>query len=92
MTRMTRPIATIRINTAYTTPRIGQQYARNLESALDSEFPDWNVNVIPSSADEIVLPIEDGLENFRTEFRIRDLMTESLMKAVSDCENDLDRP
>lgn len=89
---MTRLTATVRINTAYTTPRIGRQYARNLEAALDSEFPDWNVNVISGSADEVVLPIEDGLENFRTEFRVRALMTESLMKAVSDCENNLDMP
>ena len=89
---MTRPTATIRINTAYTTPRIGRQYARNLKSALDSEFPDWDVKVIPGSADEVVLPIEDGLENFRTEFRVRDVMTESLTKAVDDCENNLDMP
>lgn len=89
---MTRPTATIRINTSYTAPRIGRQYARNLESALDSEFPDWDVNVIPGAADEVVLPIQDGLDNFRTEFRVRALMTESLMKAVDDCENNLDVP
>lgn len=89
---MTRPTATVRINTSYTTPRIGRQYARNLKSALDSEFPDWDVKVIPGSADEVVLPIEDGLENFRTEFRVRDVMTESLMQAVDDCENNLDMP
>lgn len=89
---MTRPTATVRINVSYTTPRIGRQYARNLESALDSEFPDWDVKVIPGSADEVVLPIEDGLENFRTEFRVRAVMTESLMKAVDDCEKNFDMP
>jgi len=88
---MTRPTATVRINTSYTTPRIGRQYARNLEAALDSEFPDWTVTVIPGAVDEVMLPIEDGLKNFRTEFRVRALMTESLMKAIDDCENDLDR-
>ena len=88
---MTRPTATVRINTTYTTHRIGRQYARNLEAALDSEFPDWIVTVIPGSADEVVLPIDDGQENFRTEFRVRALMTESLMKAVDDCKNNLDQ-
>ncbi|MGD1905907.1 MAG: hypothetical protein ACFB0C_07935 [Leptolyngbyaceae cyanobacterium] len=85
---MTRPTATIRINTSYTTLQIGKQYARNLEDALSREFPDWNVNVIPGSADDVALPIEDLQENFRTEFRIRALMTESLMQAVKDCQGD----
>ena len=89
---MIRPTATVRINTAYTTPRIGLQYARNLKSALDSEFPDWNIEVIPGTADEVVLPIEDGLDHFRTEFCVRALMTEALMKAVNDCDNNLDKP
>jgi len=88
---MTRPTATVRINTSYTTLRIGRQYARNLESVLGREFPDWDIRVIPGSADEVVLPIEDGLENFRTEFRVRALMTESLTKAVDDCKNNLDQ-
>ena len=88
---MTRPTATVRINTSYTTLRIGRQYARNLKSVLGREFPDWDIRVIPGSADEVVLPIEDGLENFRTEFRVRALMTESLTKAVDDCKNNLDQ-
>jgi hypothetical protein len=88
---VTRPTATIRINTSYTTVRIGRQYARNLESALGSEFPDWDVNILPGAMDAVVLPIEDTVENFRTEFRVRELMTASLMKAVDDCKHDRDR-
>jgi hypothetical protein len=89
---MTRPTATVHINTSYTTVRIGRQYARNLESAFRSEFPDWNVTVIPGSEDAVELPIENRLENFRTEFRIRTLMTDSLMKAINDCQNNRDLP
>jgi hypothetical protein len=89
---MIRPTATIRINTSYTTARIGKQYARNLEDALGREFPDWDVKVIPGSADAVEVPIENMVENFRTERRVRDLMTESLMKAVDDCKNDHDLP
>ena len=85
---MTRPTATIRINTTYTTFAIGRQYARKLEQVLGHEFPEWAVTVIPSAADEVVLPIEDSLESFRTEVRIRVLMTESLMQAVDDCKGD----
>lgn len=83
---MTRPTATIRINTSYTTAPIGQQYARNLEDVLGREFPDWDITIIPGSEDAVEIPIEDGQESFRTEFRIRDLMTKSLMKAVDDCK------
>jgi hypothetical protein len=72
---MTRPTATIRINTTYTTFAIGRQYARNLEQALGDEFPEWHVTVIPGAADEVVLPMEDSLESFRTEVRVRALMT-----------------
>jgi predicted AlkP superfamily phosphohydrolase/phosphomutase len=86
---MTQPTATIRINTSYTTPQIGKQYARNLADALDSEFPDWNVNVIPGSADDVALPIENMQENFRTEFRVRALMTASLIQAIKDCQGDV---
>jgi hypothetical protein len=85
---MTRPTATIRINTSYTTFAIGRQYARNLEQALGDEFPEWHVTVIPGAVDEVVLPIEDSLESFRTEVRVRALMTESLMQAVDDCKGD----
>jgi len=85
---MPRPTATIRINTSYTTPAIGRQYARNLEGVLNREFPDWDVNVIPDSLDDVALPIEDMQENFRTEVRVRALMTESLMQAVEDCQGD----
>jgi hypothetical protein len=86
---MIRPTATIRINTSYTTLAIGRQYARNLEQALGDEFPEWDVTVIPGAADEVVLPIEDSLESFRTEVRVRALMTASLMQAVDDCKADL---
>jgi hypothetical protein len=89
---MTRPTATVHINTAYTTIRIGRQYARNLKDALDREFPDWDVTVIPGSTDAVVLPIENMVENFRTECRVRELMTESLMKAVDDCKDNRDMP
>ena len=89
---MVQPIATIHINTTYTTTRIGRQHAHNLEHILRSEFPDWAIIVIPSSADAVVLPIEDMQDNVRTEFRVRDLMTKSLMKAVDDCKNNRDRP
>jgi hypothetical protein len=89
---MTRPTATVHINTSYTTARIGRQYVRNLKSALGREFPAWDVIIIPGSADAVELPIENGLENFRTEFRIRALMTESLMQAVNDCQNNRDLP
>lgn len=85
---MPRPTATIRINTTYTTLAIGRQYARNLEQALGNEFPEWAVTVIPSAADQVVLPIEDSVESFRTEVRVRALMTASLMKAVDDCKGD----
>ena len=85
---MPRPSATIRINTTYTTLAIGRQYARHLEQALGNEFPEWAVTVIPSAADEVVLPMEDSVESFRTEVRVRALMTEALMKAVEDCKGD----
>ncbi len=88
---MTRPTATIRINTSYVTVRIGRQYARNLERALEREFPDWDVHIIPGAVDAVAVPIEDTVENFRTEFRVRELMTASLMKAVDDCKHDRDR-
>jgi hypothetical protein len=88
---MLRPSATIRINTSYTTVPIGRQYARNLEAVLVREFPDWEVTVIPGSVDVVEVPIEDSMENFRTEMRVRELMTESLMKAVDDCNHDGDR-
>lgn len=89
---MDRQTATIRINTAYVDDRIGRQYARNLKQTLRSEFPDWDVKVVPGVADAIALPIEDTLEHFRTEFRVRGLMTDALMKAVDDCKNDRDMP
>jgi len=88
---MTRPTATIHINTAYTTIPIGQCYERYLKDVLSREFPDWDVTVIRGSADAVELPIEDSTENFRTEFRVRKLMTESLMKAVDDSQGARDK-
>ena len=87
---MTRPTATIHINTSYATARIGRQYARNLKHALEHEFPDWDLNIIPGAVDAVGVPIEDALANFRTEFRVRELMTASLMKAVDDCNHNRD--
>ncbi|WP_072620709.1 hypothetical protein [Spirulina major] len=89
---MTRPTATIQVNTSYTTDPIGKRYAQNLKSALNAEFPDWDVNVVPGSADSVMLPIEDMQENFRTECHVRKLMTDALMQAVDDCQNEQDSP
>jgi hypothetical protein len=85
---MTRPTATIRINTTYTTYTIGQQYARNLEQAFGEAFPEWAVQVIPGAVDEVILPMEESAERFRTEIRVRALMTDALMQAVEDCKGD----
>lgn len=87
---MTQPIATIHINTSYTTPRIGRQYARNLAEAMAQEFPDWQVQIIPGAKDWVTVPIENELENFRTEIQVRDLMTAALTQAVDDCRENLD--
>ncbi len=85
---MIQPTATIRIDTSYVEDSIGRQYAQNLGDTLRHEFPDWDVQVIPGSVDAVELPIEDMLENFRTERRIRELMTELLMNAVDDYKGD----
>jgi len=82
---MPQPTATIHINTSYTTPRIGRQYAHNLAVAMAQEFPDWQVEIVPGAKDGVSLPIKDELDNFRTEMRVRKLMTTALIQAVDDC-------